>query len=162
MATKMTINGVSTCQSAGTENYEKFQTGIGRRKRTLVTHPCAIRLPPHGRGTFLLCQTHIRRMSSRTGQVANGKGKEGGEAMNEAGYQTLIVKFSEPITALDGIFDDAEAWGVDTLKGWIDSYESSRFTAIDSHTAVITSEYSMECLKEWLEKCTPITEKTEF
>ena len=37
--------------------------------------------------------------------------------MNEAGYQTLIVKFSEPITALDGIFDDAEAWGVDTLKG---------------------------------------------
>ena len=156
MATKMTINGVSTCQSAGTENYEKFQTGIGRRKRT------PIRLPPHGRGTFLLCQTHIRRMSSRTGQVANGKGKEGGEAMNEAGYQTLIVKFSEPITALDGIFDDAEAWGVDTLKGWIDSYESSRFTAIDSHTAVITSEYNMECLKEWLEKCTPITEKTEF
>ena len=45
-------------------------------------------------------------MSSRTGQVANGKGKEGGEAMNEAGYQTLIVKFSEPITALDGIFDE--------------------------------------------------------
>ena len=42
------------------------------------------------------------------------------------------------------------------------NYESSRFTAIDSHTAVITSEYSMECLKEWLEKCTPITEKTEF
>lgn len=30
-------------------------------------------------------------------------------------YQTLIVKFSEPIKALDGIFDDAEAWGTDTL-----------------------------------------------
>ena len=38
-------------------------------------------------------------------------------------YQTLIVKFSEPITALDGIFDDAQAWGTDTLKGWIDDYE---------------------------------------
>ena len=101
-------------------------------------------------------------MSSRTGQVANGKGKEGEQAMNEAGYQPLIVKFSEPITVLDGMFDDAEAWGVDTLKGWIDNYESSRFTAIDSHTAVITSEYNMECLKEWLERCTPITEKTEF
>ena len=25
MATKMTINGVSTCQSAGTENYEKLK-----------------------------------------------------------------------------------------------------------------------------------------
>ena len=34
-----------------------------------------------------------------------------------AAYQTLIVKFSEPIKVLDGIFDDAEAWGVDTLKG---------------------------------------------
>ena len=36
--------------------------------------------------------------------------------MNEIAYQTLIVKFSEPITALDGMFDDTEAWGVDTLK----------------------------------------------
>ena len=44
-------------------------------------------------------------------------------------YQTLIVKFSEPIAALDGIFDDAQAWGTDTLKGWIDDYESTRFTA---------------------------------
>ena len=82
--------------------------------------------------------------------------------MNEVAYQTLIVKFSEPIKALDGMVDDAEAWGVDTLKGWIDNNESSRFTAIDSHTAVITSEYNMECLKEWLERCTPIAEKTEF
>lgn len=40
-------------------------------------------------------------------------------------YQTLIVKFSEPIAALDGIFDDAQAWGTDTLKGWIDDYEST-------------------------------------
>ena len=48
-------------------------------------------------------------------------------------YQTLIVKFSESITALDGIFDDAGAWGTNTLKGWIDDYESTRFTATDSH-----------------------------
>ena len=67
----------------------------------------------------------------------------------------LIVKFSEPITALDGIFDDAQAWGTDTLKGWIDDYESTRFTATDSHTAVITSEYNMECVKEWLQRQTP-------
>lgn len=32
------FDGVSTCQSAGTENYEKFQTGIDRRKRTLVQY----------------------------------------------------------------------------------------------------------------------------
>ena len=31
--------------------------------------------------------------------------------MNEIAYQTLIVKFSESITALDGMFDDTEAWG---------------------------------------------------
>ena len=76
-------------------------------------------------------------------------------------YQTLIVRFCEPITTLDGIFDDVEAWGVSTLKGWIDNYESSRFTAIDSHTAVITSEYNMECLMEWLKRNTPIAEITE-
>ena len=69
-----------------------------------------------------------------------------------AAYQTLIVKFSEPIKVLDGIFDDAEAWG---------DYESSRFTAINSHTAVITSEYNMECLMEWLKRNTPIAEITE-
>ena len=38
MSTRMTINGVSTCTEAGTEKYEKFQTGIGRRKRTLVQY----------------------------------------------------------------------------------------------------------------------------
>lgn len=77
-------------------------------------------------------------------------------------YQTLIVKFCDPMSVLDGMFDDAEAWGVSTLKGWIDNYESSRFTAIDSHTAVITSEYNMECVKEWLQRQTPISEMREF
>ena len=38
MATRMTINGVSTCTDAGTEKYERFQSGIGRRKRTLVQY----------------------------------------------------------------------------------------------------------------------------
>ena len=154
MSTRMTINGVSTCTQAGTEKYEKSQTGIGRRKRTLMQYDYR-----HTDGE--LCQTHIGRVPSRTGQVAERKEGKGGQTMNTT-YQTLIVKFSEPIKALDGMFDDAEAWGVDTLKGWIDNYESSRFTAIDSHTAVITSEYNMECLKEWLERCTPIAEKTEF
>ena len=34
----MTVNGVSTCTEAGTEKYERFQSGIGRRKRTLVQY----------------------------------------------------------------------------------------------------------------------------
>ena len=43
-----------------------------------------------------------------------------------------------------------------------DDYESTRFTATDSHTAVITSEYNMECVKEWLQRQTPISEMREF
>ncbi|GAA6340620.1 DUF3873 domain-containing protein [Phocaeicola massiliensis] len=46
MTTQMTINGLSTCTAAGTEKYERFfrqgsttrQSGIGRRKRTLVQY----------------------------------------------------------------------------------------------------------------------------
>ena len=38
-------------------------------------------------------------------------------------YQTLIVKFSEPITVLDGIFDDAGAWGVAEITSiWATAY----------------------------------------
>ena len=66
--------------------------------------------------------------------------------MNTPTYQTVIVKFKEAITELDGIFSDTQFWEVATLKEWIDDYESSRFTAIDTHTAVITSEYNMERL----------------
>ena len=77
-------------------------------------------------------------------------------------YQTLIVRFSEPITVLDGMFADAEAWGASNLKEWIEGYESTRFTATDNHTAVITSEYNMEYVKKWLERQIPTDEITEF
>lgn len=74
-----------------------------------------------------------------------------------ANYETLIVLFAELIRTLEeSIFDDPEAWGVETLKEWIDSYESSRFTQTDERTPVITSEYNMTHIKEWLERNTPI------
>lgn len=57
---------------------------------------------------------------------------------------------------MDNLFDDAEAWGAASLKEWIDCYESSRFTQMDERTAVITSEYNMEYVQEWLERHTPI------
>lgn len=79
-----------------------------------------------------------------------------------ATYQTIIVKFKETIAELDGIFSDVQFWGVATLKEWIDDYESTRFTQTDSHTAVITSEYNMECVKEWLRKHSDIAELTEY
>nr|WP_302985580.1 hypothetical protein [uncultured Alistipes sp.] len=69
---------------------------------------------------------------------------------NTANYRTLIVTFAEPIRALDNYFDDAEAWGVASLKEWIDGYERTRFTQTGEHTAVITSEYNMAHVREWL------------
>ncbi len=79
-----------------------------------------------------------------------------------ANYETLIVIFAEPIRTLDNIFDDPEAWGVETLKEWIDSYESSRFTQTDERTAVITSDYNMTYIKEWLEWDTPTVMCTDL
>lgn len=75
-----------------------------------------------------------------------------------ANYETLIVTFAEPIRTLDNIFDDVEAWGAASLKEWIDCYESTRFTLTGERTAVITSEYNMEHVQEWLERHTPIAD----
>ena len=75
--------------------------------------------------------------------------------MND-GYETLIITFSEPIEVLDGRFEDIDTWGVDSLKKWVDDYETTRFTPINGYTAVITSEYNMDSVKEWLQKNTPI------
>lgn len=38
MEQKMTINGVSTCATAGAEKYEKYLSGSGRKRRTLVQY----------------------------------------------------------------------------------------------------------------------------
>ena len=66
-------------------------------------------------------------------------------------YQTIIVQFREPISKLDCLFDNIDP-SVRSLKQWVDTYESSRFTQVGSHVAVITSEYNMESIKEWLSK----------
>lgn len=76
-------------------------------------------------------------------------------------YETIFVTFAESILNLDAFFDDP-AWGTSTLKGWIDSYESSRFTQTSPQTAVITSEYNMKSVREWLERNMPIVEITEI
>ena len=76
--------------------------------------------------------------------------KEGGNKMITH-YKTLVVWFNSPIAVIDEVFNDAAFFGVGNLKEWIDDYESTRFTAIDEQTAVITSEYNMECVREWLE-----------
>ena len=70
----------------------------------------------------------------------------------EPEYETLRITFREPISRIDEMFDDAEMWGASSLREWVDSYESTRFTPIDEYTAIITSEYNMENVAEWLRK----------
>ena len=81
--------------------------------------------------------------------------------MND-GYETLIITFSEPIEVLDGRFEDIDTWGVDSLKKWVDDYETTRFTPINGDTAVITAEYNMKPVREWLEHYMPIAEMKEL
>lgn len=74
----------------------------------------------------------------------------------ETTYQTIIVTFKESIDRLNGIFDTPQTWGVSTLKEWVDTYESSRLVQIGENTVVITSEYNMPSVVEWLQRYTPI------
>lgn len=74
----------------------------------------------------------------------------------ETTYKTIIVTFRESIGRLNSIFDTPETWGVSTLKEWVDTCESCRFVQISENTAVITSEYNMQSVVEWLQRYTPI------
>ena len=72
-------------------------------------------------------------------------------------FQTMIVVFGEPISQIDrSVFEDADTWGVCSLQGWVNSYESVRFVAINDYTAFITGEYNFEQVKVWLEKHVPV------
>ena len=69
----------------------------------------------------------------------------------------MTVVFGEPISRIDrSVFEDVDTWCGSSLQGWINSYESVRFVAINDHTAVITGEYNFEQVKVWLEKNIPI------
>ena len=125
------------------------------------THAGAVRLQGIRWRVVLLRGSDFGGMPPQARCMAIGKRKKGGTAMND-GYDTLIITFSEPIEVLDGMFEDIDTWGVDSLKKWVDDYESTRFTPIDGYTAVITSEYNMQPVREWLEHYMPIAEMKEL
>ena len=76
---------------------------------------------------------------------------------DEPDFQTMTVVFGEPISEIDrSVFEDVSTWGVSSLQGWINSYNSVRFVATNDHTAVISGEYNFEQVKEWLEKYAPV------
>ena len=69
----------------------------------------------------------------------------------------MTVVFGEPISRIvRSVFEDVATRGVCSLQGWVNSYESVRFVAINDYTAVITGEYNFEQVKVWLEKYVPI------
>ena len=66
----------------------------------------------------------------------------------------MTVVFDEPISQIDrSVFEDVSTWGVSSLQGWINSYESVRFVAINDHKAVITGEYNFDQANVVREKC---------
>lgn len=79
----------------------------------------------------------------------------------ETAYKTVIVTFGESIEELNSIFDTPQTWGASTLKEWIDCYETTRFTQVGENRAVITSEYNMPFVIEWLQRHTPMTIQKE-
>lgn len=72
-------------------------------------------------------------------------------------YNTIRVTFSQSIKEIDRTFTrDYKTWQTVNLKEWVDNYESTRFTQIDDNRAIITSEYNMEHIAEWLVQNTPV------
>ena len=77
----------------------------------------------------------------------------------EINYETIRIFFPQTLKEVNRMFtDNCECWQTVTLKEWIDTYESSRFTKISEHSAIITSEYNMDCIKEWLKRNIPDAE----
>lgn len=72
--------------------------------------------------------------------------------MCKSNYETIKVTFTHPIQTIDKMFCDPGAnWGIESLKEWIEDYESTRFIALSDRMVIITSEYNMSFVKKWLE-----------
>lgn len=78
-------------------------------------------------------------------------------------YETIRVLFTEDLDSLDMMFKtDIVNWGVASLKEWCESYETTRFTAISEKEVVITSEYNMLFVKDWIKQNVPIKHMVEI
>ena len=80
-----------------------------------------------------------------------------GEERHEYFTLSLSPRRKKRLCQYDYRHTDGELFScVASLKEWIDGYESTRFTQIGDHTAVITSEYNAEHVQEWLQRHIPI------
>lgn len=70
----------------------------------------------------------------------------------EKNYETLRITFNKPLSEIGKEFEEEmEMFGATSLKEFIDGYESSRFTQISETEAIITSEYNMNHIVDWIE-----------
>ena len=75
------------------------------------------------------------------------------DCIMEKNYETLHITFRKPLAEIDKEFEEEkEMFGVESLKEFIDGYESSRFTQISETEAIITSEYNMNHIVDWIER----------
>lgn len=71
----------------------------------------------------------------------------------EKNYETLRITFNKPLSEIGKEFEEEkEMFGATSLKEFIDGYESSRFTQISETEAIITSEYNMNHIVDWVER----------
>ena len=52
----------------------------------------------------------------------------------------IVLELTSLLDVISSVFEDVSNWGVSSLHGWVNSYESVHFVAINDHTAVITGE----------------------
>lgn len=72
--------------------------------------------------------------------------------MCNSNYETIKVTFTHPIQTIDKMFCNTSInWGVESLKEWIETYESTRLTALSERAVIITSKYNMVFVRKWLE-----------
>lgn len=70
----------------------------------------------------------------------------------EKNYETLRITFNKPLSEIGKEFEEEkEMFGATSLKEFKDGYESSRFTQISETEAIITSEYNMNHIVDWIE-----------
>ena len=157
-------NGVSITQTPGEEKYVKCCLGAFRGqiyyqydyRHTDGEHSAAVKVRfdhPHQWGDDLYNDVWAwGRKIDEFGTLHHLQLLE-----DKPDFQIMTVVFGEPISRIDrSVFADVDTWGVCSLQGWVNSYESVRFVAINDHTAIITGEYNMEQVNVWLEKYTSI------
>jgi len=77
------------------------------------------------------------------------------ESIFKPNYITIKVTFFDTIKEISSaLFISRNKEDAHNLKEWIDSYESTRFTAISDNCCIITSEYNIEYVLEWLKENT--------